>query len=110
MTARAARRLGSMRRVAVAGIALLCSAAVFAQSGDEVRHHQAMEDSLTGAHIGEMTVIILNQVYKNGAIDVLFSANGVEGVYSHRTLAPAVVLDRYALQESSETLEIERSL
>lgn len=99
-----------MRRAAVAGIALLCSAAVFAQSGDEVRHHQAMDDSLTGARIGEMTVIVRNQVYKNGSFDVLFSANGVDGVYSHRTLAPAVVLDRYALRESGETLEIERSI
>ena len=100
----------TMCRVAVAGIALLCAAAVFAQSGEEVRHHQAMDDSLTGAPIGEMTVIVRDQVYRNGAIDVLFSAYGVDGVYSHRTLAPAVVIDRYALRESGETLEIERSL
>src|SRR5690242_13008705 len=82
-----AGRLWIMRRVALAGIALLCSTAVFAQSGEEVRHHQAMDDALTGARVGEMTVIVRDQVYKNGAIDVLFSANGVDGVYVHRTLA-----------------------
>jgi len=98
-----------MRRAAVAMIALLCSAAVFGQSAEEVRHHQAMGDSLTGARIGEMTVILRGQVYANGHIDVLFSANGVDGVYSHRTLAPAVFVDGYALRESGEILEIERS-
>jgi hypothetical protein len=98
-----------MRRVAVAGIALLCSAAVFAQSREAVRHHHAMDDSLTGARISEMTVVLRDQVYLNGAVDVLFSANGVDCVYSHRTLAPAVAIDRYALRESGEALEIERS-
>lgn len=69
-----------------------------------------MEDSLTGARLGEMTVIVRDQVYRNGAFDVLFSANGVDGIYSHRTLAPAVFTDGYALRESGELLEIERSL
>jgi hypothetical protein len=110
VTARVLCRLRMMRRVVVAGIALLCSAAVFAQSPEAVRHHQAMDDSLTGARIGEMTVVIRDQVYRNGAFDVLFSAYGVDGVYSHRTLAPAVVIDRYALRESGEILEVERSL
>src|SRR4051794_20156040 len=99
-----------MRRVTVAAIALLCSAAVFAQSPEEVRHHQVMEDSLTGARIGELTVILRGQVYLNGHVDVLFSVNGVDGVYFHRTLAPAVFIDGYALRESGEILEIERSL
>src|SRR6476469_9933301 len=99
-----------MRAVAVAAIALLCSAAVFGQSREAVRHHYAMEDSLTGAHVGEMTAIVRGQVVQNGAFDVLFSANGVDGIYSHRTLAPSVFVDGYALRESGERLEIERSL
>jgi hypothetical protein len=99
-----------MRPIAVAGIALLCSAAVFAQSREAVRHHHAMDDSLTGARIGEMTVVVRDDVYLRGAVDVLFSANGVDGVYSVRTLDPAVVIDRYGLRESGEVLEIERSL
>src|SRR5204862_452472 len=93
-------RLRRMRPVALAGIALLCSEAVFAQSREEVRHHHAIDDSLTGARIGEMTVIVRDQVYRNGAIDVLFAANGVGGFYTHRTLDPAVVVDRYALRET----------
>lgn len=99
-----------MRRLFVAGIALLCSAALFAQNGEAVRHHQEMVDSLTRAHIGEMTVVVRDQVYKNGSVDVFFSANGVDGIYSHHSIAPAVVVDQYALRESGETLAIERSL
>lgn len=69
-----------------------------------------MDDSLTGARIGEMTVVVRDQVYRNGSIDVLFTTNGVDGVYSHRTIAPTVVIDQYALRESGETLAIESSL
>ena len=57
-SARVVCRLPIVRRVAVAGIAFLCSAAVFAQSREEVRHHQAMDDSLTGARIGETIAVI----------------------------------------------------
>jgi len=81
-----------------------------AQSPQEVRHHQAIDDSLTGAHIGEMTVVVRDQVYRNGSIDVFFSTNGEDAVYFHRTIAPAVVVDKYALRESSGILEIESSL
>lgn len=98
-----------MRSVAAAGIALLAQRPSLRRAGKRFAIIM-MEDSLTGAVIGEMTVIVRDQVDRNGAFDVFFSANGVDCIYSHRALTPAVFIDGYALRQSGEILEIERSL
>jgi len=99
-----------MLRCIVAGLLLLSSIAVSAESPREVRNHQAMEDSLTGARIGEATVIVRDQVYMGGSIDLLLSVNGVDAVFSHRTITVDVVTDQYTLRENGETLLIERTI